>query len=301
MKTGFKMMMVMLLLSITLIGCTRIDAGYMGLKVNLLGSERGDIEEYGPGRYNTFMQINTDWYKFPMFVKTYVWTADKVEGSEGDESFTFQTKEGLSINADIGISIQVQNEPGVPTKIFTTYRRGVDELIDSVIRNAVRDSLNVIASKYSVDDVIGEGKAKLLEEVEANVKAYFAPIGIDIVSLSWITSLRLPDQVVRALNAKIEASQIALQRENEVRTAEAEALKKVAEARGRSESVKLESAAKAESIRIEAIAQAEANRLLSQSMTATLLQLEWIKKWKGDVPTVSSDGGMILDMSDFKR
>lgn len=269
--------------------CTDVKPGYTGLKVYTLGDKRGTIEEYPTGRYA--MGYGTDWYEYPTFVTTYIWTADKQEGSETDESFTFQTKEGLSINADVGISIRVKADEGVATKVFQTYRKDINQMIDTNIRNEVRDALNIHASKYSVDEVIGVGKAQLLNEVESSVKVIFDDIGLEIVSLSWVNSLRLPDSVVKALNAKIEATQVALQRENEVKTAEAEANKRIAEARG-----------KAESILLEAKAQAEANLLLSKSMTTTLLQLEWIKRWDGKLPTVNSGegGANIIDFSNLK-
>jgi hypothetical protein len=59
----------------------------IGVKVNTLGSDRGDMEVFGVGRYA--VGLNTEWYKFPTFKNNYVWTADETEGSEKDESFNF--------------------------------------------------------------------------------------------------------------------------------------------------------------------------------------------------------------------
>ena len=50
---------------------------------------------------------NEELYLFPTYQQNYVWTKDKTEGSPTDESITFQTKEGLSINTDVGISLSV--------------------------------------------------------------------------------------------------------------------------------------------------------------------------------------------------
>ena len=46
----------------------------------------------------------------------------------------------------------------------------------------------------------------------------------------------------------------------------------------------------------EAQAQAEANRLISESLTSELLQLEKIQKWSGEVPMVQGDSTPILDL-----
>jgi regulator of protease activity HflC (stomatin/prohibitin superfamily) len=271
-----------------LVSCQDISPGYVGLKAYTLGDKRGQIEEYGPGRYPAEMYAS--WYIFPTFVVTYVWTKEKDEGSPTDESFTFQSKEGLSIGADVGISLQVTSEKGVATKIFSTYRKTLEELRGTVIRNEVRDAFSSCASKYTVDEIIGTGKAVLLKDVEAIVRTKLDPVGLKLISLSWISSLRLPESVEKALNIKIEATQIAIQRENEVRTAEAEAQKKIAEAKGT-----------ADSIMLVATAQAKANDLLSRSLTSSILQSQWIAKWSGNVSQVSSDGsGIMIDMRNLK-
>ena len=68
-------------------------------------------------------------------------------------------------------------------------------------------------------------------------------------------------------------TQKALQRENEIAEVEAEAKKKIAEAKGI-----------AESILIEAKAQAQANTILSQSITPQYIEYLKITKWDGKLP-----------------
>ncbi len=290
-----------LIFSVLVLGmsCTRIDAGYVGLKVDLLGSEKGAVQEIPAGRYFN-ISPNVDYYKFPQFTQTYKWTEGKDDTSPNDEAIRFQTGEGLQITADIGISFNVNKEKGTASKLFLQYRRGIEELIDSVIRNKVRDTFMTIGSRYTADQIIGGKKDELLKNVESVVKDYFAP-DIEIVSLSWLSSPRPPQQVIDALNEKVKATQIAIQRENEVRTAEAEAKKKVAEAQGRADSVVLEANAKAKATLVEAEAQAKANKLLSESMTDRLIQYEYIKAWDGKLPTVQGGSGTILDMRNFSK
>ncbi|MBO7801083.1 prohibitin family protein, partial [Burkholderia pseudomallei] len=79
-------------------GCDNVPAGYVGVKVQRYGDDRGvNVEVKGPGRY--FNGPNVDMFIFPTFTQSYVW--DKADKS--DESFTFQTVEGLSVNTDIGV------------------------------------------------------------------------------------------------------------------------------------------------------------------------------------------------------
>lgn len=271
---------ILLLTAISLFSCSKVPAGHVGIKVYLLGTSKGvDSEELGVGRY--WIGMNEELYLFPTFQQNYVWTKDKNEGSKNDESFTFQTSEGMSVNADVGISYHLD-----PTKIsyvFQKYRKGIDEITDIYMRNHVRDAFNSVASKYNVEYVYGKGKSELIKEVSEKIKIDLEKEGIIIDKLYWIGSIRLPEQVLAALNRKIEAKQRAEQRENELRETEAEAKKVIAQAQG-----------EASSILTKAQAQARANKLLSASLTPSLVRYEAIKKWDGKVPQVSGgDKGII--------
>lgn len=125
-------------LFITIFGlsaCVTVPAGNVGIKVNLLGSDKGvDDEQKSVGRYMRGM--NESWFIFPTFTQNYVWTKNPTEGSENDESITFQTKKGMSASADVGISYHIKAYSVF--KVFQKYRKGVDEITDIFLRNMVR-------------------------------------------------------------------------------------------------------------------------------------------------------------------
>lgn len=278
--------LLIVLLSFGSVACTKVPSGHVGVKVYLLGGSKGvDTEELGVGRY--WVGWNEELHLFPTFTQNTVWTADSREGSLEDESITFQTKEGLSVNADIGLAYHI--DPTKVTAIFQKYRKGIDEITDIYLRNIVRDAFVVASSNKPVEFVYGEGKAELRDEVEQIVKAKVEPIGIVIEQISFVGDLRLPDSVVTALNAKIAALQKASQRENEVKEAEAEARKKIAAAQG-----------EAESIKVVALAQADANKILSNSITPTLVEYKRIEKWNGIMPTYMA-GAMPTPMLNMKQ
>jgi hypothetical protein len=94
---------------------SKVPAGNVGVKVYLLGSSKGvDSEEVGPGRY--WVGWNEDLFLFPTFTQNYVWTRDPDETGNEDESISFQTSEGMTVNADVGISYAIQ--PGKANDIF---------------------------------------------------------------------------------------------------------------------------------------------------------------------------------------
>lgn len=286
-----KLFMCMMLVLLLGSACSKVPAGNVGVKVYLLGGSKGvDSEELGPGRY--WIGINEDLYLFPTFTQNYVWTKSPDEGSLDDESFTFQTMEGLTVGADVGISYSI--DPSKVNTIFQKYRKGIDEITDIFMRNMVRDAFNQVVSTQPIESVYGEGKGNVLKQVEKMIKEQVSPIGINLEKIYFIGELRLPQTVVDALNLKISATQRAQQRENEIREAEADAKKKIAEADGEARSRLLKAKAEAEALEMTA-------KVLREN--PQLIKYEAIKKWDGIMPKFTAgDNGVssIFNFSDIK-
>jgi regulator of protease activity HflC (stomatin/prohibitin superfamily) len=268
-------------------GCTRVESGYVGIKVNLLGSDKGvDVETLGVGRY--WEGMNEKIYTFPTFSQNYVWTQDSRSGSENDESIDFQTREGLLVSGDFGISYSIQ--PDKAAIAFQKWRKGVDEITDIYLRNIVRDAIVTNSANMSVESIYGEGKVALLAKVNEKVAAEVAPFGINIEKIYTVGSFRLPLTVEEAINRKIQATQAAQQRENDVQTAIAQG--KIAEA---------EANARAVSVTIEAKAQAEANKLVGESLSSQLVSYHWVNKWDGKQPVVSGGATPIIGVDSLVK
>lgn len=253
-----------------------VDAGNVGIKVYLSGAKKGTIETLGVGRY--YIGMYEQLHVYPTFTQNYVWTKDKAEGSENDESIHFQTKNGLEVDGDFGITYHIV-EDSVPL-LFESYRRGIDEITDTYLRNEVRDAINSTASKMEITSLYGEGKSFLMQEVLNKVKNTVGNKGIHIDKIYIIGKFRLPASVQKAIEAKSNATQTAMTRENELRGAEAMAKTKL----------------------VRAQAEASANEILTKSITPALLkwkQLELMeKKWNGALPRVTSgDGNLLLQVN----
>ena len=244
-----------------------MPAGNVGVKFDLYGGDKGVTGEVvGPGKY--WLGWNEEMYLFPTFTQNTVWTKDSVPGSETDESITFQDKEGTQINADVGISYAIKADKA--DTVFQKYRKGVDEITDTYVRNMVRDAINSETSTMDVADVYGPGKEKLMSNVTERVRLQVSDIGIIVEKIYWIGAMRLPPTITTAINSKIEATQKAQQTQNEVERTRAEAEKRLIESRS----------------------QAEANRVLNASITSDLIRLKElevqqtaIEKWNGQLPT----------------
>ena len=262
-----------------LASCSKVPAGNVGVKFYLLGGDKGvDTEELSPGRYH--IGINEELFLFPTFTQNYVWTSDINEGSENDESFNFQDIDGLELNADVGVTYKIN--PTKVTTIFEKYKRGIEEITDIYLRNMVRDALVETTSQFKVGYIYGKGKADVMDRVEAVVRAQVEPLGIEVEKLYWIGRIKLPPSVKEAVDMKIKATQLAQQKENELRQTEADKQKEIVQAEG-----------KAAAILKVAEAQAQANRLLNASLTPTLVDYKKIERWDGKLPHVSGANALI--------
>lgn len=283
MKRMYSTVLSVLMIAFALMasGCSweKVPAGNVGVKVYNLGSDKGDIEIVGVGRQ--FLGINTDLYLFPTFTQNYTWT----KARDVDESISFQTVEGMSVNGDFGISYSI--DPDKIESIFKKYRKGVDEITDVFLRNMVRDSLNRRGAVLTVESVYGKGKSDLIDAVQKDVSEQVKEVGINIEKFYLVGELRLPPTVLAALNKKVESTQMAQQRENEIAQSKAEAEKEIASARGKAESMLAVAKAEAESMRVKG----EALR-----SNPELIQLQAIERWNGVMPVIQGSGAVpIID------
>jgi regulator of protease activity HflC (stomatin/prohibitin superfamily) len=254
--------------------CERIDAGHVGVKVNLYGTGKGvdDVTECtGWVFYNP---ISTKIYEFPTFIqhKEYKKTEDI------DNSFVVNSKDGSEFSVSPIMNYSVKREK-VPA-IFAKYRRSLPEIEEGFLKTAVYDAFRLAANKYTADGLISNRE---IFEIEVR-KILISQLDKEGFVLNQFTSnLIYPESFKKAINAKNNAVQSALMAENRVKQAEAEAKIKVATAQGN-----------AEALLANARAEAESNRLRQQTLTPMLLQQQWIEAWRAGgskVPTYITNGG----------
>jgi regulator of protease activity HflC (stomatin/prohibitin superfamily) len=241
--------------------CERIDAGHVGVKVDMYGSGKGvnDVTECtGVVFYNP---ITTKIYEFPTFIQH--------KEYKDENSFVVNSKDGSEFSVSPIMNYSVQREK-VPA-IFAKYRRSLEEIEEGFLKTAVYDAFRLATNKYTADGLIGNRE---VFEVEVRRLLETQLLKEGFVINQFTSNLVYPDSFKKAINAKNNAVQKSLMAENQVKQAEAEAKIKIAKANG-----------EAESILTLAKAEAESNRLRQQTLTPMLLQQQWIEKWRGQVPT----------------
>jgi regulator of protease activity HflC (stomatin/prohibitin superfamily) len=250
--------------------CNRIDAGHVGIKVNLYGSDKGvsDITEVtGMVWYNPFTKSV---YEVPTFVQNAIYTHTEDRGSGSNEEFRVTTRDGMTAAFDVSMNYYTPAENVV--SIFRKYRKPVGELEKGVVRTYLREAFNNVATKYTAEGLY-ENRARFEEEAETRAKEILRKEGFIIEQIVILNEIRLPNDVTQRINDKVKAAQITKQKQEEVLQEKAEAEKKIARAEGN-----------AESLRINSLAQAEAYKIKKQELTPLLIQQQFIEKWDGKLP-----------------
>jgi prohibitin 2 len=160
-----------------------------------------------------------------------------------------------------------------------------------VITPAIQESVKQISARFNAENLI-TNRETVKSEIETNIKARLAPYNIIVDALS-ITEFQFTEQFRRAVEAKVEAEQRALQANNDLRRIEIEAQQAEARAIGEQQA----NIARAEGVRQAAVLQAQGEAEAIQIVEAQLREnpryLEWLKtqRWDGVLPLVTGGTG----------
>jgi regulator of protease activity HflC (stomatin/prohibitin superfamily) len=274
-----QMALVVGLLAVSLMGtaCSeRINPGYVGIVVNSSGAQRGVADYPATTGRVWYNPITTDVFEYPTFVQNVVW--------EGNDAFSFTNKDKFPISVDVNISYSLIADK-VPS-FYVKFRN--DDLYafsHGFLHSAAREAITEAGGLYNIDEVMGDN-SKFVADVRARLEKRLEPLGVKIDQFGLVRAPRPPAVVVEAIAASAQATQKAIQIQNELAQTEAEAKKQIARATG------------AATARIAAAeADAKANRLISESITPTLvqyMQAQAAQKWDGKLPSTVAGGGGVV-------
>lgn len=247
----------------------RVDAGHVGIKVNLTGDARGVSKfEYKTGWvvYNTWI---SKLYEFPTFQQHIDYPEQAVI-----------TKGGF--NATIKPSFNYALKPGDVGDMFSSLRLDIKQIEQQWLATAVVGTVNDVANKWSVDDIFNQREhfeADIIAEANKRVSKWF------IIS-QLRTNITPPPSLQQSIEAKTKAIQEVQVAENQRLVAIAEGDRKIAQARADSAALVIAAAGEAESIRRKQV-----------SLNSTYIDYLKTQKWDGKLPTVQAgNSGLILSL-----
>ncbi len=242
----------------------KIEAGYQGLLVNLVGDSRGasTIKEVSGWKiYNTWTE---EIHQIPLDQRTIRYEKQTVIAKGG-----FPCDIAPSFNH----SVKRSTSSDMFTNLRTSYRNGGLEAIEKGwLEIAILGAVSDVANKWVIDDIFnnrGSFEAAIVVEANKRVGKWF--------TISQLrTNIQPPPSIVASIEAKAKAVQDAITSESQAKAATADAQRKIAVAKGDSATVV-----------IQAASEAEALRLKQKELTALYVEYVKANKWNGELPSTT--------------
>ena len=247
----------------------RVDAGHVGIKVNLTGDNRGvSSYEYKTGwvMYNTWTE---QMLEFPTFQQHIEYKDQQVI-----------TKGGFA--ATIKPSFNYSLKPAAIGNMFENLRLDIKQIEQGWLMNAIVSSVNDVANKWEVDAIFNnreQFEAAIVTECNKRLAKWFTVSQLR-------TNIIPPASLQKAIEGKTKAVQEAQAATQRKLVAEAEAQEKIAIAKGDSAKVIID-------------AQALALAMKIKQKEITPLYVEYLKaqSWNGVLPsTVAGGSGTFLNI-----
>ncbi len=253
--------------TIGLAGCSpaKVPVGNTAVIVNMMGDNKG-VQPTEAGVGWKWLTWNEELFLFPTFNQNF-----NINGIKG------QDKDGMVVGLPLGVTLRAAE--GSAPLLYKTYRKSMDEIIGVNVPQVVRDAVNAESSKVTAETMYGPSKEDFIKRIQTRVQTHFETRGIVVENLYLNGQIDLPAPVVEALNRKIEATQKAQQRENELRQTIAEAEKAKAEAEGLKQASILKAEGEAQALNIKGAALRN---------NPGVVELNAIDKWDGKLPTVTA-------------
>jgi regulator of protease activity HflC (stomatin/prohibitin superfamily) len=247
----------------------KVDSGYKGIKVSLVGSQRG-VTNY---QYKTGWVVYNTWteqmLEFPTFQQHIEYDDQQVITKGGfpatiKPTFNYSLKE-----SNIG-------------DMFVNLRLDVKQVEQGWLKNAIIGAVNDVANTWEVDSIFGhrqQFEASIVAECNVRLAKWF-----NVSQLR--TNITPPEALQEAIISKTKAIQQAEASEQQALTAIAEGKRKVAVARADS----------AETI-INAQAAALAIKIKQNQLSPLYIEYLKAQAWDGKLPrTVAGNGGTFLNI-----
>jgi regulator of protease activity HflC (stomatin/prohibitin superfamily) len=134
----------------------------------------------------------------------------------------FNSKVGMEILVDVSLSYAI--DPSKVPDFYVKYRvSGLELFTHGILRHILRNSLNEVASTFTVEVIYGERKADFLGKVRAMIEQKVTPVGVCVQQFGFMGAPRVPEVIAAANTAKAQAIQQAERARNELATTQAEA------------------------------------------------------------------------------
>ncbi len=164
------------------------------------------------------------------------------------EEISATSKEGLNLNIDV--SIQYRLDPAKAPTVYQNIGTDEQEIVVSRFRSISRQAI----AKYPAEAVYATKREEIALQLREKLRSQIAPLGF-IVDEALLRNVKVPDTLQAAIQQRLKAEQENIQMEFILAKEKQESDRKRIEARGSS----------------------DAQKILSQGLTPSILQLRTIE------------------------
>ena len=175
------------------------------------------------------------------------------------------TKDLQQVHTDIVVQYRL-NASKVP-QIYKDFGLNVDE---KVLGPAINEAFKSVTAHYTSEELVTK-RQQVSEEIQDKLKSKVAPFDIDVSGISLV-NFGFSPEYQKAIEAKVIATQQTAKAEQDLARIKVEAASRIAQADGE---------AKAIAIQAQAI---------QSNGGQNYVQLQWIQKWDGKLPTTQLGG-----------
>lgn len=287
---GLTTIVIVLLVAALLL--TTVGAGLVFLQANEYGVV---ISAFAPKGYREVaLTPGLHWIipfvesvqKYSIARQTYTMSSTSSEGAvQGDDSIQARTKDGQQIFIDASVIYAAD-----PTQLIQLHITWQNRYEENVVRPVARAAIRNAVSQFGVEELVSTKRAELEQAIRAEIESKLQDNNI-IMSDFLLRNIRFSDEYAAAVEQKQVAEQQAQQAKFVVESKKQEAEQARQTAQGQADAAVISAKGAAEARLIQAQAEAQANQLLSQSLTPTLLQYQYILKLAPGVQTIFIPSG----------
>lgn len=240
--------------------CTTVEAGHVGVPIHL-GAVGDHVLEEG--------------FHFKNPLTTSVAHLD-ARVQKLSVSATATSSDLQTVTSTIALNYRIDS-----TKALRLYQDIGVEYRKTIISPLLQEAIKTVTAQYTAEELITsrpEVKAKIFEIIKKNLFQSH----IIVTDLS-VENFKFSDAYDDAIERKQVAEQLAKQAKNDLTRIQVEAEQKKAQAEG-----------EAAALLARATAEAKALELQRSVLTPELLQLRWIEKWDGKMPSVQSGESVMM-------
>jgi len=224
--------------------------------------------------------------KYSVAQQTYTMSSATGEGQvTGDDSIQARTKDGQQVYIDASVIYKPDS-----TQIIQLHINWQGRYEEMVVRPVSRAAIRNAVSQFGVEELVSTKRAELEQAIRIEIETKLKANNVTMTDF-LMRNISFSPEYATAVEQKQIAEQQAQQAKFVVESRKQEAEQARQTAQGAADAAVIAAKGAAEARLINAQAEAQANTLLSQSLTPTLLQYQYILKLAPGVQTIFVPSG----------